>query len=751
MKEWIKKAKKASRQGDYIQAGDFYYLAGDIDKALQMYLRGEHYDFAAKLCEKIDELEDAAELYCEAKDYSAAADCYHRLRKYKEASLMYQRGRDFYKAAEMSQKAGNLLRAAQMLERTSYQNEAAALYIKIGDNLKAAEIMEKLYLAYDKQLQSHKELTSKEEEYMQEYGKLCADQFFRAGRYDKSAHYYEQIGLYEKAGKAYSLAKQPKKELECLIKERSYSKALQLIKQNPSLKIGLLLVGELYQGVGEYEKAAKSFLKAGKKEKAADCLQLGGNYQQAAELWEEMRNYFRAAELYIKAKNKKKAALMYEKEGDFLSAAKLCEERGEFSKAAELYEEAKEYMRAADIYNELKNIENYIQTLQKVPEDSSHYKKASFLLGKAFKEKGLFSIAEKKLLKAIEGVDVNKESIEPYYLLALVYEELEQVDKAKEVFEKLISFDYKYKDVAERIEKLKKWRAIRDTQPLNDEWVKNIRAKSGAVIAGRYKVKEEIGRGGMGKVLLVHDTKLDELIALKLLIPYLDLVGNEEQVKRFIQEIKITRKINHPNVIRVFDIGEWHGNHFITMEYIDGGNLNDWMRNNPKNMNGRISLVLQICAGLNAAHRLDIVHRDIKPENILIDKGKIAKIVDFGIARALSIGTRTVDGKIIGTPDYMSPEQIEGGILDQGSDIYSLGVLIYYLFTWKMPFVAPNVGQVLLKHLYEMPIPPSDLNPQIPSWVDKIILKSMEKHPAERYQSTMEIIKEIKARWHPKT
>jgi serine/threonine-protein kinase len=246
----------------------------------------------------------------------------------------------------------------------------------------------------------------------------------------------------------------------------------------------------------------------------------------------------------------------------------------------------------------------------------------------------------------------------------------------------------------------------------------------------------------MGKVLLVHDMKLDELIAFKLLIPY--IAGEEENIKRFTREIKITRKINHPNVIRVFDIGEWRGNHFITMEYIEGGNLNDWRRENPDNIKGKIDLVLQMCAGLSAAHRLGIIHRDIKPENILITRAKEVKLVDFGIARGLGIGTRTIDGNIIGTPEYMSPEQIQGLNVDQRSDIYSLGILLYQLFSDQLPFTAQSIGHLLLKHMNEQPIPPQRINQHIPAWLENIILKCLEKDPARRYQNTDDIIKEIR-------
>jgi serine/threonine-protein kinase len=398
---------------------------------------------------------------------------------------------------------------------------------------------------------------------------------------------------------------------------------------------------------------------------------------------------------------------------------------------------------------ELKDIDERIRTLQGVPKESPDYRRACTLLGEAFMEKGLFSMAEKAFQKAIEGKELSDESKETYYLLGLLHEKQNQLDKAKEIYETIHTFDRSYKDVTQRIENIEdmKTQALQKemarTQPIDAEAFSAIKIEPDLIIIKRYRIIKEIGKGGMGRVLLVHDMKLDELIAFKLLMPY--MAGEEENIKRFTREIKITRKINHPNVIRVFDIGEWRGNHFITMEYIEGGNLNDWRRENSDNIKGKIYLVLQMCAGLSAAHRLGIIHRDIKPENILIAGGKEVKIVDFGIARGIGIGTRTIDGNIIGTPEYMSPEQIQGFDLDQRSDIYSLGVVLYQFFSGHLPFTAQNIGHLLLKHMNEQPIPPHKMNQQIPPWLENIILKCLEKDPARRYQNTNEIIKAIKA------
>jgi tetratricopeptide (TPR) repeat protein len=747
MKEWLKKARKAFKQGSYSQAGDFYYLAGDVDNALQMYLKGGHYDAAARLCKKTSKLDQAAEFYREAKDFLSAAECFEKIEKYKEASSMYQFAKKLYKAAEMSQKAGDFLRAAQILEKTFDLEKAGFLYIKVGNSSKAAEIFEKLYLSLKEKSFGFKKLTPDEEKKLEKYCILCADQCFRAREFAKAAYYYEQIDHFEKASKAYHLAGDHQKELDCLIRKKDYTEAIKLVKKHKSLEIVPTTLGDLYQKVGDYEKSAQSFLEVGKKDRAAESCQLAGNFQKAAELWEEMEFFLQAADAYFKAGNEEKAAEMYEKEDDLGTAAELYYSIGELPKAAKLLLKNREYMKAADIYDELGEIENYIRVLQRVPEKSPFYIQACFQLGKAFAEKKFYSLAEKKLLRAIDVEEINDNNIEYFYLLGNVYEELNKIDHAKEMYETVISYDFKYKDVAERIEGLKSRPSLISTHDIDTGILDRIRVTRGAIIADRYEIRREIGQGGMGKVYLVHDKELDEHIALKLLIPY--LAGDEDQVKRFTREIKISRKINHPNVIRVFDLGEWQKIKFITMEFIEGGNLQDWMNEHPGDLEGRINLTLQVCAGLNAAHNLEIIHRDIKPQNILIDKGRTAKIVDFGIARSLEIVSKTIDGRITGTPEYMSPEQIRGHKPDKKSDIYSLGLVMYQLFSGRLPYDTQNIGQLLLAHLHENPSSPRKLNPEIPKWMEKIILNAMEKDPKKRYQDTEDIIIDIKNNWNP--
>jgi tetratricopeptide (TPR) repeat protein/tRNA A-37 threonylcarbamoyl transferase component Bud32 len=264
----------------------------------------------------------------------------------------------------------------------------------------------------------------------------------------------------------------------------------------------------------------------------------------------------------------------------------------------------------------------------------------------------------------------------------------------------------------------------------------------GTSFADRYEIIEELGRGGMGKVYRVEDTELKQEIALKLIKP--EIVKDKNTIERFRNELKIARNIRHKNVCGMFDLGESKGSYFITMEYIRGEDLKSLIRKMGLLSAGQaISITKQVCDGLDEAHRLGVVHRDLKPQNIMIDTGGIARIMDFGIARSLEGKGITGAGVMIGTPEYMSPEQVEGKDVDPRSDIYSLGIILYEMVTGKVPFKGDTPFIVGMKQKSEMPQHPKDINAQIPDDLNTVILKCLEKEKEKRFQSVGELRSEL--------
>ena len=267
---------------------------------------------------------------------------------------------------------------------------------------------------------------------------------------------------------------------------------------------------------------------------------------------------------------------------------------------------------------------------------------------------------------------------------------------------------------------------------------------SGTVFAGRYQVIEELGRGGMGRVYRVLDKKLGEEVALKLIKP--EVASDEKTIQRFRNELRTARKIGHPNVTRMYDLGEDGGTHFITMEYVRGEDLKSFIRRSGRlTVDKAVAIAGQVCEGLAEAHRQGVVHRDLKPQNVMIDRDGNARIMDFGIARSLTGKGITGAGTFIGTPEYMSPEQVEGGDIDQRSDIYSLGIVLYEMLTGRRPFEGDTALDVAVKQKSEAPPEPKLVNPQISDELDRVILRCLEKKKENRYQSAMDLLSSLEA------
>lgn len=265
---------------------------------------------------------------------------------------------------------------------------------------------------------------------------------------------------------------------------------------------------------------------------------------------------------------------------------------------------------------------------------------------------------------------------------------------------------------------------------------------TGSVFARRYHIIEELGKGGMGKVFRVLDKKLSEEIALKIIKP--EIASDKKTIERFKNELRLARKIRHKRIGSMYELLEENGIHYITMEYVSGGDLKRFIRRAKRlTIGAAISIAIQVCEGLTEAHSHGVIHRDLKPNNIMIDEDGNARIMDFGIARSIKAKGSTGPGVMIGTPEYMSPEQADAKEIDQRSDIYSLGVILYEMTTGHLPFEGDTPLSIAVKHKTEAPKDPRELNPQIPNDLRCIILKCMQKDKENRFQSTEELLVEL--------
>lgn len=275
-----------------------------------------------------------------------------------------------------------------------------------------------------------------------------------------------------------------------------------------------------------------------------------------------------------------------------------------------------------------------------------------------------------------------------------------------------------------------------------------MRRLIGQELGGRYEIIARIGGGGMAVVYKGHDRLLNRRVAVKVLRQ--QFVHDEDFIRRFRREAQSAASLSHPNVVSIYDVGQEGDVHYIVMEYVEGSNLNDIIKERaPLQPEETVHIASQICDALDHAHQNGIIHRDIKPHNILIGINGRVKVTDFGIARAATSSDITQTGSVIGSVHYFSPEQAKGASQGEKSDLYSLGIVMYQMLTNRLPFLGDSPISVALKHLQEPVEDPRKINPLIPQSVENIVLKALQKRPENRYGSAREMLRDLESALSP--
>jgi eukaryotic-like serine/threonine-protein kinase len=262
---------------------------------------------------------------------------------------------------------------------------------------------------------------------------------------------------------------------------------------------------------------------------------------------------------------------------------------------------------------------------------------------------------------------------------------------------------------------------------------------------GRYEVLGELGQGAMGVVYKARDPLIDRVVAIKTINLGLATDEKEEYEGRFYQEAKAAGRLNHPNIVTIYDVGKSGDVAYIAMEFLEGRELRDVLKEGTLlPVEQVLNIVAQVALGLAYAHEHDIIHRDVKPSNIMVIRDGQVKITDFGIARMASSSVRTQTGMVLGSPKYMSPEQVMGKTIDQRSDIFSLGVMLYEMLTGQAPFDGENVNAIMYQTLNAITPPPSTLNPSVPEMVNFIVAKALAKGVDDRYQNARDFADDLR-------
>lgn len=391
-------------------------------------------------------------------------------------------------------------------------------------------------------------------------------------------------------------------------------------------------------------------------------------------------------------------------------------------------------------------IRDIIKSQKMMGIQSKEFKESNRMLGLSFQSQGLLDLAFEKFRKC----DLDNSMKDVIYNLGLDYERKRMINKAISIYEYIANKDNDFRDLESRIPKLRtaigasvspsfKGKKEHKILVVNDLEIKPT--------VGRYEIVKEVGQGAMGVVYEAKDPKINRRIAIKT-IRFSDEFEEEhvQEVKdRFFKEAEIAGKLSHPSIVSIYDAGEDYDLTYLAMEYLEGKDLREYCKkDNLKSLRNVLYIVSEVALALDHAHSQGVIHRDIKPGNImLLDTGKVM-VTDFGIAKAIS-STATKSGVVIGTPNYMSPEQINGQKIDGRSDLFSLGIVMFEMLTAQLPFHGKNITNLLYKITQEKHPSIRSINPKIPKVCEQIVNKALEKDPAMRFQSGNEMAAYLKA------
>ncbi len=485
--------------------------------------------------------------------------------------------------------------------------------------------------------------------------------------------------------------------------------------------------GEHFAEIGDTEKAAQSFQRAGRFEQAATLISDSADPRAAAALYEQAGNHEKAAQAYRSIGDPNRAAHHYEIVYRYEDAIECHREAGNVEKVCELLEKLARYFDAARSAMDNGDPDRAIRNLQMIEMRDHEYVHACRLLGEIFTERNELELAVQKLDEAVTVGGGETAPLEVVEQLARTLESAGRLDKAMETWESIRARDFHYPEATLKIESLRRTiEAERMTQA-------TLTTSDGAPSESRYELLGEIGRGGMGVVLKARDKRLGRIVALKRLPE--NLRNHPTAVRLFLREARAAASLNHRNIVTLFDAGQEDDQYFLTMELLEGLPLHEVLTKR-----GRLSprdaarLGAQAAAGLEYAHAQGVVHRDIKTSNLFFTKDRVLKIMDFGLAK-MTEEVRRAATVVGGTPYYMAPEQAAGEDVDHRADQYALGVTLYELVTGDVPF---RQGDVTYHHRHTPAPDPRATALDLPEDFAAVITKLMQKRPEDRFASTGE-------------
>jgi len=735
-KQVLKQAAALAKKGKIPEAAELCLSSGLLDQAAEYFEQAEDLVRAAEVRHDQNRFSEAAELYIRAGQHETAATIFASTNEFARAAESYHKAGRMSVAAEMFEKAGRHIQAGECYSECEFHRHAAQAFLKAEEWARAAQALEAVILEEGARVGGGQD-SAKEKELRKmvlQAGKLHD----HAGDLESAERILEKGGCFSAAADVALRLEHFSKASELFLRAGDPVKAADALRQVGEEQAAAQILGDYHRDRGDDEEAARLLVQAGDLLAAGDLYRKLQNLAKAGECYEQRGDAAQAAEMFQLGGDHARAATNYEQISQFEEAAECWAQLGEVRRQASNLAKAGRMLEAGEILHREEMDDDAIKLLQQVKSDDPGFGAASSLLGDIFCSRGKHTLAIKKLRQAIGDLELDNDNRDAYYRLATAHEAAEEFQEAVDLYEKILTFDYHYKDVEKRLETARTKAGENRSNESLATTQETVGPPSGR--PGRYQIVGELGRGGMGIVYKAQDTVLDRPVAYKVLPDALK--DNPEALKNFLREAKSAAKLNHPNIVTVYDAGEQDGRYYIAMEYVDGTTLKEIVRRRGViSPNGVLHVLLQMCEALAFAHEQKVVHRDVKTANTMWTRDKKAKIMDFGLAKVIE-EVRNHTTLVSGTPYYMSPEQTLGKNVDHRTDIYSLGVTLFELATGSLPF---QEGNVPYHHVHTPPPDPREANPKLPDLIAEIITACMKKNPDERFQNAGEIVTQVKA------
>lgn len=708
-----------ARQGDFPRAIEAFGKAGDWRRAAELAGKVKNESEMVR-CSLMAGLGRVPDGYAGA-DALRTAELLASQKQHDLAIPLFEAAWELHRAAECALAARDLVRAAKLYERGGDRLEAARCYRSAGKPREALQLLEEGSKTTPGGLPSparQEEILLLRAELLRQLGResaatallasippslRAAELLERSGQVEQAVYMYLDLGETERATRAAA---------KCSGRDR--------------------VLARIYLRSGRAVEAGHLFARTGLTREAAEAYEEGRDWASAAYRWEAAREPRRAAEAYEKAGRLRDAARCFSAAGlperatEVAQRAARASDRtpkpvpsgkpGKALEAATRHLAAGEKARAAAV-------------LMQIGTGERDFGKAAVLLAPLLLEERFYDEALGRL-RQVPAADPQLAG-ERHYWEGRTLEALGDAPAAQGCYEAALALLPDHADARQRLVWLRDGSQPVPVAPPQDDDV----LVRGSRLADRYDVLSLIGRGGMGRVYKAHDRELDEVVAIKTVLR----PATTDETRLF-REVQICRRISHPNVVRVYDLGRFAGGVFVTMEHLDGRNLDRVIAEDAPLPFERIRGILsEVAAGLGEAHSLGIVHRDLKPANVMVTAGRV-KILDFGIACMRNDARLTQAGFVMGSPMYMSPDQLQGKELDGRSDLYSFGILAYTLIAGREPFADTDPTVLALKQLREPHPDVRTFRPETPAaWVD-LLDGLLAKDPEDRFQSAQEVL-----------